>query len=161
MSAKVTVKDEATKKLRRLLRVARNLAPAMRQIERRILMVPIAGAWQRSGLRARSGELRRAVQAWSGRRSAGLSLRIVGLARAKARTHTFGAHKQQWHGRGKNRASYAVTGKSGAKFQRRNPGSPWGAIPARPFFPDTSRLTAQKDRMGEIITKFILEQAGK
>lgn len=156
----VTVNENVTKKLRRLLRIARNLAPAMRRIERRILMAPIAGAWQRSGLRARSHELRRAVQAWSGKRSAGLSLRNVGLARAKARTHTYGAHKQQWHGRGAFKTEYPVFRKSGRAFMRKNPGSPWGAIPARPFFPDTSRFTAQKDRMAEIIGKFILEQAG-
>lgn len=163
MSAKITVKNDATKRLRKLLRVARNLAPAMRQIERRVLMVPIAGAWQRSGLRARSHELRKAVQAWSGRRSAGLSLRSKrgrDLVLPKAYTHTFGAHKQQWHGKGKNRASYKVT-RGGSTFDRKNPGSPWGAIPARPFFPDTGRFTAQRDRMGEIITRFILEQAGK
>ena len=164
MSAKITVKNDATKRLRKLLRVARNLAPAMRQIERRVLMVPIAGAWQRSGLRARSHELRKAVQAWSGRRSAGLSLRSKrgrDLVLPKAYTHTFGAHKQQWHGKGAFKSEYPVFRKSGRAFMRKNPGSPWGAIPARPFFPDTGRFTAQRDRMGEIITKFILEQAGK
>lgn len=158
----VTVNENVTKKLRRLLRIARNLAPAMRQIERRILMTPIYGAWQRSGLRARSHELRRAVQAWSGKRSAGVSLRSKrgrDLVLPKAFTHTFGAHKQQWHGRGANRASYAVT-RGGTTFRRRNPGSPWGAIPARPFFPDRARYEAQRDRMADIITSYILSRAG-
>ena len=149
---KVKISDGISKHIAELARKVRDLSPAMRRIRREVLEPLIPAAWAKSGLHSRTGELRKAMGAWGRKRSAGLALRTKkGLVLPKAIAHMFGAKAGQW----KKKREYEVRGISGKSFKRKNAGSPWGAIPARPFFPRISAIRAHERRIAEIITKFL------
>ena len=156
-----------TRSLDLLGRAALDLGPAMRRIEKEIISPLIGPAWQRSGLIARSGALRDAVTPWSGKRSAGVTLKArrgsydKGLVHAKAAAHTLG--RKKWSSkRAVYKAGLRVSKKTGKlKWSKRahrewvEVKSPWGDIPARPFFPKESTLLQLQGRMEEIIQEHL------
>ncbi len=144
--------------LDRLGRAALDFSPAMRRIEKEVIAPLIGPAWQISGLIARSGALRNAVTPWSGKRSAGVTLRAgrgsydKELVHAKAATHTFG--REKWSNKqGYRRSKYR--GRKKRYLLKKKRRSPWGDIPARPFFPKESTLLQLQGRMEEIIQEHL------
>lgn len=104
----------------------RDFSPVLSQAKS-LYMQPMARrAWASSGLKSKSGALKKAITPFSGKSSLGVWLRTSkgkDLVLAKANVHTYGRKKHE------NRQG--INRKTGA---RRRP-SPWGDIPARPFMP--------------------------
>ncbi len=156
----VTINDTVvTNELARIAELADDLTPVMNRIRGEVFSPAIAPSWALSGLHSASGELRQAITAWSGKRSAGITLRTRkgrDLVLPKAMTHTKGRSKQakakkkiltiKGHSRG---------GRSVLGHERRNPGAPWGDIPARPFFPDDNILATAAGLIETMITEHI------
>lgn len=157
---KLTLKDGITPELERLIKRSRNLSPAMRKIELRIMSPLKRKAWAKSGLKSRSGELRDSIKTWHGKKSAGISVHTLpgkDLVIPKAITHTRGAKrgsytkKREYKVRGYRRGGVSVP-----EHYRRNAGTPWGNIPARPFVPD-KMSGSDALRAAEIIKKELLD----
>lgn len=127
------------KKLDRLVKKSRNLTPVMRSIEDRVMVPLRLGSWSRSGLHEKSGELKRSIQTFHGKKSAGVSVHTVpghDLIIPKAITQTRGAKKHAFrrYSRSKIR-SHTRSGRRISAYTRSNQGAPWGTIKARPFIP--------------------------
>ena len=156
MTGGVTVKNGITPELEQLAAQAEDMSPAMRKIERRLLAPSIYPAWSRSGLRQKTGELRKAVAGWHGKKSAGITLKTrpgKDLVLPKAHMHMSGKEKHQH----KKKDDYKLRSKKGKTFKRKNLGAPWGNVQARPFLPEANRLRAHQDKMAELIKKYLLE----
>lgn len=154
----VHVTDTVTLALRRLARSVSNLQPVMRQIEQRCLKTAVPLSWARSGLKARTGELKRAVRTEATRRQAKIivdTTRGRDLVLPKLFAHEYGMAKGAY----RRKARVKVTRK-GKTFTRRNPGAPWGDVRARPFLPDAGRILAQKERMRRMIEQYLLKRNG-
>lgn len=139
MDMTVEVKDFVAPELRRLLKKARDLRPAMRRIESTVLSLSRGRAWAESGLQSRSGELQGAIKTWSGKKSAGVSVKKPAgrnLVLPKAVTHSEGRKKHQFRLK-LERAVRAHTraGSRVSRHMRKNLGGPRGDITARPFLP--------------------------
>ena len=144
--------------LRRLLRTANNLEPAMRRIEQRCLKSTIPLSWARSGLKARTGELKRAVRSEAGKKRARIVVDTVrgrDLVLPKVSAHEYGMAKGAYSRKRKVKVT-----RKGKTFTRKNPGAPWGDVPARPFLPDAGRILAQKERMRRMIEQYLLKKNG-
>lgn len=155
----IKIDDGITKALTRLSRKGTDFTPVMARIEQQILKPIRNEAWTSSGLNLRSGQLFDAVATWHGKSSAGITLKSrpgKDLIIAKALTHTQGAAKGSFSKRGKKQwpvKGYTRRGRSGLvsvkKHQKKIGPSPWGNIPARPFFPKEQQL---KERQGKIVS---------
>lgn len=138
MEIDIAIKDNISPELQRLVKQADDLQPVMRRVESEIIEPEAVQAWSGSGLHSRTGALRAAIVTWHGKVSAGVTLKAkggrkdVGLIFPKAATHMYGRKK--------------FSSKQGAKSKRR---SPWGDIPARPFFAEAQDI---ERRRGAIIT---------
>jgi hypothetical protein len=146
------IKDNVTAGLLKKAKKAGDLSPVMRSFARDVLS-PLKGqSWRSSGLHEKSGELRDAVQVWSGKRSAGITLRTEpghDLIIAKATTHQSGARKDSF--RNQKKLAYRVKGyttrggRNVKGYAKRRVVSPWGNIPKRQFFPLEGAI--EKDRL--------------
>jgi len=154
----MTVKDGITPELERLIKKSRNLSPAMRKVEGLVMRPLRTRAWQSSGLHSVSGDLKKSVKTWHGKKSAGISVHTLpgkDLIIPKAVTMTDGAQrgsytkKRKYRVRGHRRGAAAVK-----TYQRRNPGSPWGDIKSRPFIP-AGMEPHDIAKAGEIISEFL------
>lgn len=133
------IRDGVTPAMLKLLKKTRDLTPAMREIDYRIMKPLKSKAWAASGLKSRSGELRDAVTTWHGKKSAGVSVRSSAgkdLIIPKAVLQSEGAKKHQHT----KKRSYRVrahdrAGRKVGQHTRRNAGAPWGDVKARPFIP--------------------------
>ena len=148
---RIRVRDGITPDLARLMRAVRNMRPAMERVRRGVLDPMIPEFWSASGLRSRSGELRRAVTTRALSKSAKILVNVKGKVLPKAVTHLRGAQARQY----RKKETYKVRSKKGNEFDRTNPGSPWGAIPSRRFFPRVKDVRARQSRIVEIITRFL------
>ena len=141
-----------------VLKKTRNLKPAMRRVELLVLQPMRVTEWASSGLKSRSGELRDAVQTFSGKKSAGLAVHSKpghDLIIPKAITHTRGAKKHEFRKRQRSTVkSYHRAGRKVRGYVRRNRGGPWGAVPKRPFIP-TAFNAAQQLRIRKILGEYI------
>ena len=143
MQIEAKVVDNMTPTLQRMLKKGHDFSPVMARVEREIFAPLKLTAWGRSGLHSISGELFRAVETWHGKSSAGVTLKkkkAFDLVPPKAVTHTYGRKKfsnKQGYKRIKIRGYDKRRGEDRhAKYvfgEKRR--SPWGDIPARPFFP--------------------------
>lgn len=169
MVTTLTVKDSITPELYRLAKKAESLKPVMARVEREILSPMVATAWSASGLQSRSGALERAVVAWHGDESAGITLRAPrgrrdkDLVRAKADTHTWGRRKWSTY-RAVFSAGFRTSKKTGkqkwsnkimASKTWKRVRSPWGDIPARKFFPEERLLAQKKPAIISMIKEFL------
>lgn len=140
------MRDSMTPELQKLVKRARNLSPAMRQVEGQVMGHLKRKAWAGSGLKSRSGELYGAIEVWHGKKSAGVAVHKPpgrNLVLPKAVTHMEGRDKHQFRlkPRRKVSAHYRKHHRSGKRHRvsehmRRNLGGPRGDIPARRFLPD-------------------------
>lgn len=136
------IRDGITPELERLIKKSRNLRPAMRKIELLVNRPLRSRAFKSSGIKSHTGRLRDTVETWHGRKSAGISVHAKGLDFAKAATLARGAKRHSFR---KRRKYVSIRGHNRGRSQvkaheRRNAGSPWGNIKARPFIP--TRLSA-------------------
>lgn len=123
----------------------KDFSPVMEKISRRYLKTMARRGWSASGLHSISGELKRAITPFDGKRSAGVGLRTSkgrDKVLPKAIAHTYGVKKHS----GKRRSS---------KTTRR---SPWGTIPARPFMPGSMPESYQRGAQ-QLIADFIDDQS--
>lgn len=151
--------DEISPELGKLAKALRNMRPAMKRIEREVFVPMVVTSWLRGGLRSRTGELRKSITPWSGKTSAGVSVRTKrgrDLVLPKAFTFLEGRRAKQF----KKKDTYKVK-RGGTTFDRKNAGSPWGAIPRRPFFPESADLRGKTDRIKNIIAAFLREVSEK
>jgi hypothetical protein len=155
----ITLTDTATAQLDRLGGRMADLSPVMRRIEREMFAPSIGPAWAKSGLKSRSGELRKAATAWHGKVSAGVTLRTRkgrDLVLAKASTHLQGRKKQAFKKKDFIKvAGHTRMGRPVQPFSRKNPGSPWGRISKRPFFPVESQFAIQLATIKNMIATYI------
>lgn len=135
----LSISDGISPEMDMLLKKTRNLKKAMKQVEQRVFNPLRRKAWARSGLQSQSGELKNSVEAWSGKKSAGVSVHSNAgsdLVIPKGLTHMRGARRHEFKKR--NRAtvkSHGRAGQSVRSHQRRNTGSPWGDVKKRQFIP--------------------------
>ena len=112
----------------------------MRKIENEVMKPLKSRAWKGSGLKARSGELRDAIQTWHGKKSAGISIRTSpgkDLVIPKAVFHSEGAKRGQYRNKDRYKVSrYSRRGKNVKAHTRRNAGAPWADVKARKFIPE-------------------------
>jgi hypothetical protein len=116
---------------------ARDLSPVMRDIERSIMARERLSAWSGSGLKSQTGQLKRAVKTWSGKRSAGVSLKPgsnkkllpIGSAMATGRKRG----KQRRPRRALKVKGYRRRGGRVKSYTRKSLSRD---IPSRPFIPD-------------------------
>lgn len=136
----LSVRDGISPELQRLLKKSRNLSPAMKKIENQVMKPLKVKAWQGSGLKSRSGELRDAVETWHGKKSSGISIRTTpgkDLVIPKAVFHTDGAKRGQYNNKDRYKVSkHSRRGRNVRKHTRRNAGAPWADVPARKFIPE-------------------------
>ncbi len=166
MAVGIRVADGVTPELRAALKRSKNLSVPMEKIKKRVLNPAIAPAWSRSGLKAHSGKLKRAVRAWHGRKSAGISLKRGAekgkdgspprlIMRGYMLSH--GAKKGRYVRKKKIKVREHVRrGAQVVKSHRRlNPGSPWGDVKPYPFFPADRAILARKKRITRILVDHI------
>ncbi|SHO52853.1 hypothetical protein [Desulfopila aestuarii] len=154
----IDIRDGISPELHRLLKKSRNLSPAMRKIEETVMKPLKRRAWQKSGLRADTGELRDAVETWHGKKSAGISVHTSpgkDLVIPKATLQTQGAKRGQYRGKDRYRVRQHTRGGRTIKAHtRRNTGSPWGNVKARKFIP-TDLGTAGTEAAIRILEEYI------
>ena len=142
---------------------ARDFSPVMERIRDKVFAPAIGPAWASSGLHELTGELRDATTAWSGKRSAGVTLRTSkgkDLVLPKAATHTNGRAKQAKVRKKTVRIkAHTRGGKSVGGYERKNLGGPWGDIPARPFFPADEVFTREESKMKTMIEEYLCAAA--
>lgn len=150
--------DRISPDLARLAQALRDMRPAMRRIEREIFRPLAETAWMQGGVQSRTGELRRAVTPWSGKRTAGVTIRRgSGLAIPKAALLQKGAKAHKF----RKRAKYTVFHpRTNRPFARKNPGSPWGRVRKRAFFPTRQELMGKTSRIELILAEFLRQNAG-
>jgi len=155
----IDIKDNISPELQRLARKTQDFSRVMGRIESEILRPIRSAALGASELQSRSGELFGAVQTWSGKVSAGISLRSKSgrdLIIAKAITHTQGAKKGSF---GRQRKSaykvkgYSTGGRKVKSYTKKQGIFPWGNIPAREFFPDEGSLVGKKEGIVAMIVE--------
>jgi len=161
----INIDDKISPALARLARNATSMAPAMQKIESRILKPLRLSALGSSGITPRTGELFAAVDTWSGRVSAGITLRSKpgkDLIIPKASTMMKGAQKNSYGRRRKKQwtvKAYSRTTASGTFTVQRHSKSkgplPWGNIPARPFFPKEQQLVGRMADISAIISEHL------
>lgn len=151
--------DRMSPDLARLAQALRDMRPAMRRIEREIFRPLAETAWMQGGVQSRTGELRRAVTPWSGKFSAGVTIRrrSGGKVIPKAALLQKGAKKHKY----KKRARYTVFHpRTNRPFARTNPGSPWGRVKKRAFFPTRQDLMGKTSRIELVIAEYLRRTAG-
>jgi hypothetical protein len=139
---------------------AEDLSPVMSNIKTFMVAPRAARAWLTSGLQSQSGELRDAITTWSGKVSAGVTLRTKkgrDLVLPKGQVHTYGKKKQAKVKKKQVRVrAHSRAGVNIGEHMRTNPGSPWGDIPARPFFVTGKDFgQGESGKIREMIGKFI------
>ena len=146
----ITANDQISPDLARLAQLLGDLAPAMAEVRARIFL-PMA-AQARAQAPAKSGNLRQSIKSWSKNNAAGLGIYEGpdNLGRAKAALLLKGAQAHKF----KKRESYQV--KLGrAIYTRENPGSPWGRIKKRSFFPGRNAFMGESMRIELVIAEFL------
>lgn len=148
----LTADDGISADLSRRIKRARDMRPAMKEVERQVMQPLRASAWKSSGLKSRSGELKKSVVTFAGKKSAGISVHTTpghDLVIPKAVTLSEGRRRREHRKRDRTAVkSHTRKGRRISGYVRRNVGSPWGNIKARPFIPDrfsgaeTSKITA-------------------
>lgn len=149
----VTTIDSIDPALGKITDGLENMTPAMSRIESSVFKPLAISSWASSGITSRTGELKQAITPWSGKRSAGVSLRTRkgrDLVLPKAHTFMKGCKGREF----KRKDEYKVT-RNSKIFMRKNLGSPWGAIKKRRFFPTKSLLISQMDRIEQIISRYL------
>lgn len=141
----INIADSMTPELEYLAVRVKNLAPAMQQIELQVMAPLKRMAWSDSGIKSETGEIKKAVETFSGKRSAGVGFKTGGLGRtdaglavARGSLLTRGARKHQY--RRHRRVTVKAHSRRGmviSEHLRDNHGSPWGDVKARPFLPTT------------------------
>lgn len=145
----ITALDHMSPNLAHLAQALHDMRPALKRIEREIFR-PLAET-ARAQAPFRTGELRQAITPWSGKFSAGLSIRRRGLVIPKAALLLKGSAAHKF----KKRAKYRVRSRKGNVFERRNTGSPWGRVRRRRFFPTRNELMGQVPRIEQIISAYL------
>lgn len=134
------IKDGVSPELNKILKKAKDVSPAMKEIGNSILKREMWRAWYGSGLTSRSGELRSAIKTFFGKRSAGVSVKKPkgrNLVIPKAITHAGGRAAHTFRKKTEYKVSAHMRGgKQIDEYTRKNVGAPWGDIEARPFIPD-------------------------
>jgi len=147
------------KSINTLISKAKDLSPVMRKIERDIMARQRIQAWNRSGLNSNTGKLKKSIKTWSGKTSAGVSVKTSGpddwQQIAKAGQHMAGRKKgKQRRRRRKLRVkSYTRNGKKVRSYMRKSL-SPWGDIKARPFMP-TALTAGQKNKIKKLTREYL------
>lgn len=134
------IKDGITPELRRLLKKSGDLTPALKDIEHQVMRPLKLRAWDASGIRSRTGELKDSVVTFHGKRSAGVSVHTSpgkDLIIPKAHTLSKGVQRHQYRIRKTPLVrAYRRLGKMIAPHKRIIIGAPFGDIQARPFVPE-------------------------
>lgn len=162
MTIKVTYKVRHD--LEQILAKAEDISPVMQKVRLTLLAPKAKAAWQKSGLKSRTGQLEQAITPWSGKRSTGVTLRTKrgrDLVLPKASIHMSGAKKQKWKKKQTGKVKAHKRGWSSvSEYERRNPGSPWGDIKARPFFLKRNALSAaEQTTIAAMVERHILAKA--
>lgn len=145
----ITAQDHISPNLARIAQALRDMRPAMTRVKQEIFR-PLAAASQAQAP-FKTGELRQAITPWSGKFSAGISIRRRGLVIPKAALLLKGSAAHKF----KKRAKYRVRSRKGNIFERRNVGSPWGRVRRRRFFPARNELMGQTPRIEQIIAEYL------
>jgi hypothetical protein len=149
--------------LDQLGRRSQDFSAVFARVEDEILKPMRRAAWVASGLHSITGELEGAVAPWHGKVSAGITLKRkkdYDLVPPKAVTHTFGRKKfsnKQGYERTRVKRYDRRRGEDRhAEYSyRKRKRSPWGDIPARPFFPEAQVLAAHKTRVLAMIEEYL------
>lgn len=152
------LRDTMSPAMRRLIKKTRNMTPAMKKIETKIIKPMKSTAWAGSGLKSHSGELQDSVKTWHGKKSTGLSVHSSpgrDLIIPKAVAQLRGAKKHAYRKHQRIRVKrHSRSGRRIKGYIRTNKGAPWGKVKARKFLP-TRFTTAETLRIRKILTGFI------
>lgn len=158
----LNIADSMTPALEALAVRVKDLTPVMQQIESQVMSPLKRKAWADSGIRSETGELKKAVETFSGKRSAGVGFKTkwlgrtdAGFAIARGSLLTRGARKHQY--RRKRRVkikAHTRRGKAVSEHTRVNHGSPWGDIRARRFMP-TALTGGDEGKIIDIIGDYV------
>ena len=158
----INIADSMTPEIEALAVRIKNLAPAMKQVESQVMGPLKQKAWSDSGIKSETGEIKKAVETFSGKRSAGVGFKAKGLGRtdagfavARGSLLARGAKKNQY----RRRKQYIVKahirrGKHIREHTRVNHGAPWGDIKARPFIP-TALSSGDEKKILDILMEYV------
>lgn len=149
----ITALDHMSPNLAHLAQALRDTRPAMTQIREEIFR-PLVGA-TREQTPFRSGNLRQSIQSWVKKNGKATGMGIyhgpdnLGYAKASLLLKGRKAHTH------KKKEKFRRLSRKGNEFEYENPGSPWGDIKKRKFFPTKNNLMAQTPRIEQIIAEYL------
>ena len=155
LAAGINIADSMTPEIEALVDRIKNLAPAMKQIETQVMLPLKRKAWSSSGIKPETGEIKKAVKTFSGKRSAGVGFKASGLVASRGLQLARGARKHQY--RRKRRVTikaHTRRGKAVSEHTRVNHGSPWGSVKARHFVP-TSLSGGDEKKIIDILENYV------
>lgn len=151
----INIRDSLSPELNKLAKKVKNLSKPMGQVEREVMSPLRKKAWGNSGINVETGEIRKSVKTFSGKKSAGVNLKARGLTAARAVLLSNGAKKRQYRRKNKTFVRSHTRKRHTVKaYFRRNLGSPWGKIKARPFVP--TRLSgSDRRKILKIVSEYV------